>query len=87
MNTNHKLKVISIQHDVPHREITIKAEMNLGLVSVIDGKDVFLLTKDDIYNADLEYCQIFQKYRDARDELAKYKQLMKDLKILMEAKE
>lgn len=84
MTEHRKMRVISIEHDIPHHEVTIKCEMNRIDFSMMSGEQIYILTECDLMERDLEYNKLFKRYQEVRDELLRYKRLMKDLKLMME---
>ena len=79
-----KLRVISMEKDIPHHRLIIKADLSRLDFSMMPDERIYLLTERDIYNMENDYSMLFQKYKETREELLRYKRLMKDFKLLME---
>lgn len=79
-----KLRVISMEKDIPHHRLIIEADLSKGDFSLMPGEQIYILRESDIYNAENDYNRLFQKYNKTREELLRYKRLMKDFKLLME---
>lgn len=87
MTEQRKLRVISICHDIPHHEVTIKAELDGPSIPLESGDAVYLLTGFEIAEMTFEHDKLFKKYTETHEELLRYKRLMKDFKLLMEESE
>lgn len=82
-----KLRVISMEKDIPHHRLTIEADLSIGDFSMMPDERIYILEERDIYNMENDYSMLFQKYKETREELLRYKRLMKDFKLLMEEEE
>lgn len=81
---SRKLRVISIEQDIPHHEVTIKAKIERLDMPLMQGGDMYLLTRFEISENNLEHDKQFRKYLETREELLRYKRLLTDFKLLME---